>query len=936
MLVTINADVTATVATLRPQPSRASLRKRRIKKDSKGYVDLTFYLSLTQGSFVNDVNLSVVSDNLYPITSNIKATIYDSTHTVVMGSAIFTVHNIWHIGERVSFGDSSIPDGYGDKPLASIVNALLLTAPVVDGYYELTLVVRLEFDRDNFVSWDRGFFINPEEDGPTLVLDMNDASYDYREIFIAVENVIPTPCLQGIFLFGADYTTSQADIYIYATAFEEKQILISGYGTVVNYRSLLLRSATTVAPPPVFHNDDFTPFTQRELFWTFISGDPDSQRNMYFPCTDSTSTGFYINGSQGSDDFTALEIQNINTPMHTLDAFFESTAKDAINDMDYLYVDGTFANTLVFKVNLRSLSPTTPITITPAATEKGATTIHGHLACEGTNCITNATVENLTFFPDDSISTQMSGTTRNMLYFTFCNPTTLANPDPFYRLTFKDCSFLVPKTFTNSIDYILYLNMSQCAGTPIIIVFDTCLIGYDGLGSLVGFLGISRTYNVTILFKNCTFANPFGKTAPKTVVLPQGALTNTTITYANSIFWGWTYNTSGVDAYMRCFNGDPIFVNDIVGHPQFGKLETTSYCYRKWLPGYGQNIGWDQELPLALAKYNVNIIAYAYSDFKWKSHISTMFDIRDKFYLNMEAAFVKLPLIMDTRIITKFDEAKHTWFTEIPNIKTLIGRLTTMVDGSFPFSIDRLVTDIALLRYPLLPTNIDSIKEVISTTKVHTTIETAYDTQCPLILRYGYPEWWEPILGTHFYFFFDVFDNGTGVNLSSLVIEFSSNFYRYGSPEVIIEPLTADKTAYRIFFNPQLLSFTPNSIQEVKITIADCVGNMGPIWDNRRADEVMHWGNLTDIEKRGAMIPCNFTLNWKREFFFQEGYEDRFPAPRRNTAWYPIYEDTMDIYHPQMLYGIYSDSFEEFPQYNQAYQSRYLDWVPYTVDVFWG
>lgn len=932
MQVTIKSDYNSIVATLQPQPSRASLRKRRIRHDKRGYIDIPFFISLTNGAFVNKADLQVTSDSNYPLICNISVTVYDINRTYSYGSAVITVPSLWRVGERVSFGDSIVPSATDYSPIAAIINQALLQAPIVNGNAELTAVLRVEFDREDFSSWDRGFFVKPAEDAPSLVLDVNDVAFSTQGIFIAVEDTIPSPSLQGIYLFGCDFVLSDAHVFMLSAAFDDRDILISGYGTVYTSKNLFVKSTDVVVKPPDPVKIEYTYYSQRDLYWSFIpDGSPDSEMDLYFPCTDAETASYYINGYTGSDDYTVQEIQNINTPMRSIDAFFDTPANTAINDADNLYIDGSFTNTLVFKMNLVSLSPSTPIMVGPSDTEEGST-IYGHLACESGNCVTNPTFENFTFYADSSITTSMSGTTQSMIYLTFCDPKKLVNSDPYYRAVFKNCSFFLPKTFENNVDAMVSLDLSLIGVFPVIVVFDTCLIGVDGVGSINTFLRLNRGVQVTVLFRNCTFANPFGKGNPTTV----GGSTPDSLTYANCAFWNFNYSSINSALFQRCYNGDPQFVSDLIGSAQFGKLQTTSPCYRQWMPGYGMNIGWDQTEPIGIKYFNSNITAYASVTKNLSSSIVTKFDIRDKFFTNLSTAFVKLPYIMDTTIITKFAEAIAYWATEIPNVKTSVARLTTELYGSLPLSIDILPTEILLLKYPVLANNIKTIKETIPDAKVLTEIETTYDTQCPLLLRYGFPDWWEPVMGSTLYYFFDVFDNGTGIDLSTLLVEFNGKSYQYGDPELYIEPLMANKTAFRILFNPGTTVFAPESIQDIKITVADCVRNWGPIWDNRKADEVLHWGGLTDVEKRLALVPCNFSIPWVRDPFYYDEFE-RFAAPRRNTYWNFLYSDSWEQVeaHDRMTTVVSSDSFEDFVPYNQAYMQRYLDWTPYYVDSFW-
>lgn len=933
MLVNFTADANATYASVKPQSSIVSLRKKRIKKDPRGYVDLPFYLDLTKGSYVKEANIQVVSDGLYINSCNFLITVLDAQRVNSFGSFVLNYSQIWHTGETVTFGDGNVL--LSQKPLANILNTILLM-PSYQG--SVTLYIRLEFDRNNFFTWNRGFYIRPLEFAPVLKLEVTDYIIGEQNILIDVENTIPPPCIQGIFLLGSQGVFSSQLIYVRSLSYEEQGIFMVSYDTFSNQQKLWLKSqaASVIVYPPT-PPDNTHLYSERGLAWSFISGELISQRTIYFPLTDAIESDFYINSYNGSDDFTTAEIRIPASPLQTIDQFFDGDGKDTIADLDILYVNGAFPNTLVFNQTLKSTSPTTPIKVTSLG---DATLIQGFIGNEGTgSCILNIQYENLIFMPSTSIDKMLGGSTIDMISFKFCNPGDVGSMDPYSTLTFKNCQFLVGGTFSNDIRALIYLDTYSLSGSALIVSFIDCLIGVDGPGDLDSFLNVSSLNNVTISFRNCSFLNPFRKSNSSITIVTGGSSTiGYKVIYGNCIFWNFAYNTNVYNAnveFFRCYAGDPLLVSDIVGNPTFGKLTESSPCYRKWLPRYGQNVGWDQTLPTGVKYYRCNLISMGEGSSLFYSNISSKFDVRDKYITEIAAAFIRQPLIMDTIIHVIYAEEIMKFSTEIPLVKTLIARLTTGVEISFPYSTDGLSTDILLLKYPKLPSNVLTIKETI-TPKITTWIESAKDTECPIVMRYGLPEWYEPVYGNRPYYYFDVYDKGSGVDTSTLQIVFQNVTYKYGNAAIRIYPLSTDKKAYRILFYPTA-TLPPDTYYDISISISDCSKNKGPIWDNRRAPEVLRWGGLTPDEERAAMIPCSFSISWLHSAKYIETFE-RFSPPVYDYVWeswyYSAFESPVIIYN----HHLYTDNFDtDFaPYYIIILETLlYTDNIEPTFSVTW-
>jgi hypothetical protein len=929
MFVSFASDVNATYATIKPQPSRASLRKKRIKKDIKGYVDLLFTVELARGAYVKEANLKIISDSFYSASCNIELTILDSQKQSIYGQFVINNSTVWHIGETVTFGDKNFIEAEGDSdlvPFASAINSMLLM-PSYEGL--ISFYVRVTFDRENFYTWDRGFFIRPEDYAPVLELETTDYIITSQPLYMCVEDTIPPPYIQGLYLFSSYSIIGSRGLYFYSIALDTRDIHILSYDSFRNDRGIYIKSSavgTTYTPPAPLINYGYS--TQREIFWTFISGDLTSSRTLYFPLTDAIESKFFINDYIGSDDFTLQEILIPTKAFQTLDNFFDGEGKDTIDDLDTLYLDGTFKNTLIFNQTLKASSPSSPILVT--SFEEANTIIYGHLANEGTSCVANVIYDNLTFMPSSAISTTTGSSTVDMLSLKMCDTAALSS-DPYVILGFNNCKFFIDKLFENNISSLLKVAVTPMKEAPLILTFDTCLFGIDGPGDLEYLIDIDRFNYTTIYFRNCSFLNPYNKTngAVKFLRNRGSNYVDAKITVANCIFWNIQYQYSGIPQveFLRCYNGNPQLESTVIGNPLFGKLKVTSPCYRKWLPRYGQNIGWDQTIPEAYRYYNCNITALGNKQHIVYTNISSRFDVRDKYITNIAASFVKLPYIMDTRIIATYAEVILKLTTDIPVVKTSILRLPTIFTGSFPISTDVWVTEILLLKYPIFNTHMVSIKETY-TPKLKHRIEADRDYECPIVMRYGIPEWYDPILGTKLYYYFDIYDRGSGVNISSLSIEFQGTTYSYGEPQIKIQPLTVDKTAYRILFYPNI-ELSSDSEYDIFITVEDCSKNKGPIWDNRRADEVLNWGGLTAGQERLAMIPCLFSINWSRTKKYTETFE-RFNPPVHIREWVLLYRDTLAEIDTSITDFLFEDTIEDDfdPYYTILWEKFLSDFEP--------
>lgn len=923
MQLTFPSIISLTVATVSPQPSRASLRKKRIKKDKRGYVDLVFNFEVTQGMYVKAFDLQFVSDGYYNSACNFQISVLDITRNITFGSVILGYNKSWRIGENVTLGDSNLGE---HKKFADIFNSIIST----EGFSgSMPLVIRVTFDRENFYTWDRGFFIRPQENAPQMLLEVSDYIVDSRKVFICTENTIPPPALLGLHLFGADNIIGNLLLYMSSAAFDSRYIHLSGYNTFITTTKLYVRSyKQAVTPPPPSGTDNtLNGVSERYLYWTFIAGELNSQRTIYYPYTDAVSDSYYINGTYGSDDYAITEVKNTITPLRSIDAFFDNGGASVVDDYDTLYIDGEFLNTLIFNFSLKALDPTTPIVIKPSSIDN-PTVINGLIACEGTACITNLTIQNMVFTPSASVTTDLGVSSQSLLTFRFCDPKAIDTKDLYYKLEFTNCKFLLNRITTSSIANVINIIANQIGSFPIVINFDTCLVGIDGPGSLGAFLNIDKMSNVNINFRNCSFLNPFNKPGILQVCEVVPSPINAQINYNNCIFWNMNFDSKILPSMFRCYNGDPVLQSDVIGHPLFGKLESTSPCYRKYLPRYGTNVGWDQSTPIGYKTYRAHIQTLGGNIKTLTSNISAKFDIRDTYMLNIMGSFIKSPYIMDTAIRAIHPEMTLKLSTEIPNVKTLIARIITEMECSYPFSTDVLYTELPLLKYPTFKTEFVFNKEVLSPT-LRTHLLTGWDTTCPYVLRYGFPEYYDPIIGTKVYFYFEVFDNGTGVNIGSLRIQMGDTMYRTGDRAITIEPLTIDKTAYRISFEPDGV-YSPEEIIDIEISISDCVGNKGPIWDPRKAEEILRWGGLTLTQKRIASVPCDFALSWKRDEFYSDKFE-RWQPYKYDINWKYLYGTSFDFQSLNILlsHNIYTEEYEYYEPYHYNVQ-----YIPFYMEDF--
>ncbi len=959
------ADADGSFASLQPQPSRASLRKKRIRKDKKGYVDLLFTVDIEASAYANNVNLKLVSDGYYPITCNFEISVWDPQLITNYGIFIVTNNTPWRIGEVVRVGDDQAgvtldteeeegvedPEGSQYRPFASIFNDIFVTSNYAPG---AQFIVRITFDREDFYTWDRGFFLRPSDNAPKLIFDVGAFVSATRGMFFHVENVIPPPTYKDLYILGSEAYTGQRDMYIVSQAFDTRNLFIAVYEEFVVLRNVYIKSTRAPIIPPDSGSVSGPDPTERILYWEYLSGQLESDRELFFPITDAIEDFWYINGNFGSDDFTLQESKNQYTPLRTIEWFFDTGGGVIANDLDVVSIDGTFIEQLIFSLEFFTESAATPVRIIKSTTSDSDTIIEGHIASE-TSCVTNIQFENITFRPSYAVNTVLSGTTQHMIYLRFCDPDEHPTLDPYYSVTFKQCKFFVPTTFSNGINSLIYFDFENTNRLPTFVTFDQCLVGVDGPGSLEYFAYFNKMYNINLLFRNCSFFNPFEKrikTAGQQGSLPKlisfnGIDRNTKIQYANCAFWNFNLTgfTSQQDSalasdqpeFFRCFDGDPLLISNIIGNANFGKYTTVSPCYRQWLPRYGQNVGWDQDLPYVFMSYSSNIYTLKVVSTSYPTNVAAILDIKDKYIVELSASFGAKPYIADTNIITRYTEKTLKLVTEIPNIKTLIARVNTTIDGSHPVSTDIIKTELLLLRYPRWTTEIPNIKEIYSNT-LASDIRTGWDTEPPYVVRYGIPEWYEPIYGDTVYYYFEVIDLGTGVDISSLIITLEGVEYRYGSPEIGIEPLKANKQAYRISFLPPN-DVLPDQILELEIKISDCVQNKGPIWDARTYGTVLNYEELTPDQKINAMIPCFFTLYWGDKIY-EASFEGVFPPYIHIRDWLLYFEDD---YEPGDIRGkfvdrIYAEQLEWWEPYRYVIEWAYLysDEIDALFNVLWN
>jgi hypothetical protein len=940
MLIEFVCDADSTYATLQPQPSRVSLRKKRIRKAASGYVDLLFYLGLEYGTYVKTADLRLTSDGLYPIGCNFKINVLDLNKQNSYGYAVFSVKELWHVGEKVTIGDSSFNDSTR-VPLADVFNRIISDPAYVKNVTAVYL--RISFDRENYYTWDRGFFIRPEQEAPRLLLDIGGFTFCEQGFFAKIEDPLPAPCIQSFYIYSAIGVVGNQQLYVSSAIYYERDLYLASYKTVYyQLQKVYTKSSNQWGPqPPSPPISEHAYWTERDTFWISFSGDLTTQKTIYFPHTISEQEDYYINGVYGSDDFTVDESRSLNTPLRTLEGFFDYDGGAIVDDYDIVHLTGVAQNQLIFNFNITDSTATTPVTL---KSEDGYTIINGHIATDGSSRISSVVFEKLVFTPSKAIDSDIAaGTTQYMMYLRFINPSQLDYNDPNYYLLFKDCKFLIPGDFPNSMESLLYINAGDATGIAKIIVFDKCLFGIDGHGRLWdAFVSLSSYAHTMLVFRNCSFFNAFNKKgysgyngavmSPRVLNFPKGNPgTDTRAVFANCAFWNVEYsadNTMLID-YLRCYNGDPSLISNLTSNSDYGKYKTTSVCYRKWMPGYGNNIGWDQDIPAGFAYHRTNIYSLGGGVKHISSNIAATFTIKDRFMTNIEVAYGRYPYIADTHIMTQYSERLHKIASFIgPLDKTLIARQNTSVESSFPISTDVLYTNLPLIYLPKLKTDLPLYKENLSTLSTH--IQTGWDTQCPLVLRYGIPEWYEPVFGPKFYYYFDIYDSGTGVDISSLEILWNGTRYKYGSLGVRIQPITADKTAYRIEFTPQTPLVDSETIHDIDITIYDCARNKGPIWDARRASEVLHWDVvLTPTQRRNAMIPCFFTLYWKRDRFFVETFE-RFRPPTYNVVWRPRFTESYEAAELGVIFTefVYSDSYEIF----DPYRVISMETLIYTID----
>jgi len=928
MLLTLEPDISKTYATLKPQASRASLRKKRIRKAPSGYVDLLYKLDIDSTNYVNFADLQVVSDNAYYHGCIVKIQVLSYDKLVVYGTARYTLQNDWYSGQPVNIGDVLLGYSITNRPFADILNGII-ASPDYDKS-ATWVYIRISFDRESYYFWDRGFYILPHDLAPRLLLEISGAVFNEQSIFIKIESPLVPPSIQDIYLQSCDSIVDSFHIYVKSLAYTEQSLYVSSYKTYYVNQPIYIKSSAEWIAPTAYDGNTFDKhsWTEKNLIWVSYSGVLTSNMTLYFPHTDATTEDYYIDSVRGSDDYMLSESANISTPLASLGAFFDYGGGALINDFDIVHIKGELLNQLIFNFNVPNSSATTPVTF--QSEDLDYTLFEGHLASDGSNRITSVVFNKIRFSPSTVVNSSVGGgTTGNVIYLNFQDPTTLDYTDPNYYVCFKECQFIIPGTFPNNVNAFIYFNCEDSKLFPKTIVFDSCLIGIDGQGLLSYFIFLTKWEKTRIIFRNCSFINPYMKNKevprfsgyPRVTVdianYPGGFFDpSTSILYANCIFYDFTHeplNSNIFVNYLRCFEGDPSLVNYNNFNPDFGKIATTSPCYRQPLPMYGNNIGWDQALPSGTTQHRTNIVTLGATYHTFTSNILTRIVVVDKVDINISAAFGKAVIFMDTKIATTFPEFILKLSTYIGDLhKTGVAAISVSLGVSYKESIDSLPTDILLLEIPKLKTEFHLDKEVIPH-YLRTSIYTAVDTECPIVLKYGIPEWYEPSFGNTPYYYFDIYDR-CSVDISSLVIYFDNERYKYGDRAIDIVPLKANKTAYRIYFHPKG-QVTNESIHDIEISIYDCLRNKGPVWDNRHPGDIIIYENLTPDQKKAAMIPCFFTLYWHNSNSFIDRFNNFVPYVY-DREWVSIFYTTFDLLSSMAFTKCFGDIFEgEFAVY---------------------